>query len=99
MLVDAADALDRAHVVSVLGAQIAGVFGLDLPVGLFLFPRSLQRPHLIFSENQVFLSGFSFQSFEPFAKGLQWRSQTQRTPAGEISIPRLARSLAALAWP
>ena len=58
------------------------VFGLDLPVSEFLFPGSLQRPQLVFGQDQIFLSRFGFQRFEPFAKGFQIVPQPDATHAG-----------------
>jgi len=92
LLVDATDALDRAHVVRILGAEITRMFGLDLPVGLFLFPRSFQRPDLIFGEDQIFLSGFGFHRFEPFAKGFQIVAQPNAAhPSGRDQHPALGQ--------
>jgi hypothetical protein len=42
--------------------------GFDFAVRLLLFPGPLQGPQLLLGEDEMFLSGFGFQSVEPFAK-------------------------------
>jgi hypothetical protein len=45
--------------------------GFDFAVCFLLFPGPFHGPQLILGEDEVFLSGFGFQSFEPFTKGFQ----------------------------
>jgi len=39
-------------------------------------------PALIFGEDEIFLGGFGFQRFEPFAKGFQIVTQPNATHPG-----------------
>ena len=55
---------------------------------------------LILGEDEVFLSGFGFQSFEPFTKGFQIVAQPDAPHSGgETNRPRLVSSLATRTWP
>ena len=45
----------RAHVVSVLRAEVARVFGLDLPASLLLLLSSFERRHLGLCQDEVLL--------------------------------------------
>ena len=50
LLIDAPDALHVADVEGILGAEIAGMSGLDLPAFQLLLALALQRRHLHFRE-------------------------------------------------
>jgi len=56
LLVDPADALQRADIECVLGAAIAGAFGVELAVGFLVGLGLLQRGELTFRQDQPFLA-------------------------------------------
>src|SRR5579864_2317674 len=58
LLIDPPDALQIAHVVGILRAQIPRVFRFDLAVRFFLQLGLLQRTHLIFGQDDAFLCHF-----------------------------------------
>ena len=58
LLVDPADALQRAHIECVLGAAIAGAFGVELAVRFLVGLGLLQRGELTFRQDQPFLGPF-----------------------------------------
>ena len=58
MLVNPPHAFEVAHIVGILAAQVPGMLGLNLAVGLFFFPRLLQRPQLILGQDQTILRHF-----------------------------------------
>ena len=93
LLIDAAYALDGADIVRVLCAEIAGMRGLDLAVGFFLFASAFQGAQLIFGEHEMLLGRVGFQGLKSFAKSFQivpqpdaahsgWRNK--QTAAGEF---------------
>lgn len=61
LLVDAPDALDRAHIEGVLATQIAWMGCFYFSAGQVIFTLSLQGRHLRFSENGASLGDLSFQ--------------------------------------
>jgi len=71
--VDPAHTLDRAHVIRVLSPEVAGVFGLDLAVGLFLGFGFFESLDLGFGQHGVFgvLSHLGFEGFEVFLECLK----------------------------
>lgn len=58
LLIDSANAFERANVVGALCAQIARVHGINLAVRVFFPLRLLRCAHLVFSQNQAFLGDF-----------------------------------------
>ena len=72
LLIDPADALDRADIVGVLRSQIARMSGFDLAMRFFFLLGLFHGPYLRFGENLAWLlRQLSFQRFEPLGKGLQ----------------------------
>src|ERR1700730_2156402 len=55
LLVDTADAFQRAHIEGVLCAAIAGTFGFELTLHLFLGFGLLERGELALGEDEAFL--------------------------------------------
>ena len=87
---DAADAFERADIEAVLGAAIARAFADELAMRR-LVGLGLSRggdPGL--GDDQLLLRFMVCRSR---------RSQTERTPNGEIATPLLASSLEARVWP
>nr|VFJ92160.1 MAG: hypothetical protein BECKH772A_GA0070896_100404 [Candidatus Kentron sp. H]VFJ93114.1 MAG: hypothetical protein BECKH772B_GA0070898_100394 [Candidatus Kentron sp. H]VFJ99976.1 MAG: hypothetical protein BECKH772C_GA0070978_100384 [Candidatus Kentron sp. H] len=89
LLINPANTLQRPHIESILGTQIARMFLFYL-AGYFivvLFP--LQRCYLSLSENNAFLGYFFFESTQRrFLKQAKpCRGQILRTPLHETKIP------------
>ncbi len=64
MLINPVDPLDITYIVSILIAQIAGMLGLDLPVGFLNLFGFLQGLQLIFGENNSILGYLGLQGFK-----------------------------------
>ena len=83
LLIDAANALQRADVEGVLRAAIAGAFGLELAVRLLVGLGLLQRGELALGEDEALLRHLGLQRLQPVLHGSRsWRRQIERTPEG-----------------
>ena len=68
-------ALEVAHVVGVLCAEVTRMLGLDLPVRLRFLPGLLQRPDLVLGEDDALLGHLGRERLEPLLEGLQVASR------------------------
>jgi hypothetical protein len=96
LLVDPADAFQRADVVGVLRAKIAGMMGLDFAAGLAVLLALLQGRNLGLGINQPSAAALASRAFRRFLKvSRSCLSQAPRTPVGETKMPRFLSSLLA----
>lgn len=71
LLLDAPDALARAHREGVVGSVVAWTLPLEFPVGLFVRVRLLSGHARSFRPDQAFLGDLGFQRLEAFPHPLQ----------------------------
>src|SRR5438876_4609398 len=89
LLVNPPDALQRTDIEGVLGTAIAWTFALELAMRLLVGLGLLERGDLRLGEQDAILRHLGFERLEAmFHHGQIVALHTQRTPAGEIDIPR-----------
>ena len=100
LLVDAAHALQIVDVERVLGALIARMLALESPCASLLglgFSSATTCASVSTRPSWALLASSALSRL--FMVSRSWRSQTQRTPAGETVSPRFLNSLAMPTWP
>ena len=78
LLVDAPDALQGADIEGVLGAAIAGAFGVELAMGLLVGLGLLEGGELALGEDQALLGHLGLERLQPVLHGLQVVAQPNR---------------------
>jgi len=81
LLVDSPHPFEGSNIERILGSQIAGMFGFDLAMGLFIVLGLLQRDDLALGEDQAVLGDLGFQGLQTQLEGLQVMTQPDAADA------------------
>src|SRR5579872_4081401 len=71
LLIDAANAFERANVERVLSTAVTRTFAFEFAVSILFVLRLLKRCELRFGENQAFLCALGLKGFKPFLHRLE----------------------------